>query len=523
MSLIGYGNCKAYSLEDRFTDGIFVCDIIGEGEVSIGLGVIWDENLQQTVKPRVENLIIPSTVARYNYTTNRTEEYSVVEIMSDGFAECEDLISVEIPSSVTTIRGAAFSDCHSLTEIEIPNTVTTLGGGVFNNCFNLTSVKLPDALKEISNGLFNGCQNLSTLTIPNSVTTIGIAAFMESGLVSIDIPESVTSINERIFAQCNSLISIEIPKSITKIPTAAFSGCKNLKTVILPETITSLEVMPFYDCDNLNTIFCYAVTPPEVKEWPIHAFSNFFANVYVPENSIEDYKKAYEWASFRNYNGIKPILSDDGMVIQPNQAFQLGVIGSDSDVIWRSLDPSVAYVNECGLVVAIGEEGATEIEAEVDGEILICLVIVEEARVYTRESDEVNIVEPYNLVIESIGGNPLMLNVRLEPVGAVTEIKWSSSDETIATIEKGLITLHGDGDVTFSVDTENGIEKTFETDTQSIIEAGIEEILGDTDVMTPITVYDLSGRIILHNATNEQIRNLDKGIYIIKNKKIFVK
>ena len=73
------------------------------------------------------------------------------------------------------------------------------------------------------------------------------------------------------------------------------------------------------------------------------------------------------------------------------------------------------------------------------------------------------------------------------------------------------------------VETENGLEETIEVDTQNIEQAGIESIFSDTDIMTPMNVYDLNGRIIYFNATLEQIKGLDKGLYIIKGKKVMIK
>ena len=62
-----------------------------------------------------------------------------------------------------------------------------------------------------------------------------------------------------------------------------------------------------------------------------------------------------------------------------------------------------------------------------------------------------------------------------------------------------------------------------EIDTQNIDQAGIEDIFADEDLIQPLNVYDLSGRIIFFNATLEQITNLEKGLYIIKGKKVIIK
>ena len=52
-----------------------------------------------------------------------------------------------------------------------------------------------------------------------------------SGLISITIPDSVTSIDNYAFYNCRSLTSITIPSSVTEIGAYAFYGCSGLTSV----------------------------------------------------------------------------------------------------------------------------------------------------------------------------------------------------------------------------------------------------------------------------------------------------
>ena len=73
---------------------------------------------------------------------------------------------------------------------------------------------------------FSGCTGLTSITIPSSVTTLEGNSFSGcTGLTSITIPSSVTSIGGSCFAHCTGLTSITIPSSVTSIGGSCFSGC----------------------------------------------------------------------------------------------------------------------------------------------------------------------------------------------------------------------------------------------------------------------------------------------------------
>ena len=83
-----------------------------------------------------------------------------------AFSE-KNVVSVEIPDSVTEIGNFAFAECTSLTSIVIPKNVSKVGVGVFQNDRNLSycEIKNPD-LKEFGNGSFDDCKKLKTVVLP---------------------------------------------------------------------------------------------------------------------------------------------------------------------------------------------------------------------------------------------------------------------------------------------------------------------------------------------------------------------
>jgi Flp pilus assembly protein protease CpaA len=139
-------------------------------------------------------LVIPATLGGNAVTT----------IGISAFYD-NDLTSVTIPNSVTTIGGYAFSNNHAITSVTIGNSVTSIGASAFYDN-DLTSVTIPNSVTSIGEGAFMG-NALTTVTIPNSVTAIGSLAFASNALTSVTISDSVTSIGEEAFND-NRLTSV---------------------------------------------------------------------------------------------------------------------------------------------------------------------------------------------------------------------------------------------------------------------------------------------------------------------------
>jgi len=76
-----------------------------------------------------------------HYRPNADSDYlPVTEIEYRAFKDCENIIKVTIPNSVTIIKSNAFENCFNLASVTIPASVTFIDRGAFNNCDSLTSV-----------------------------------------------------------------------------------------------------------------------------------------------------------------------------------------------------------------------------------------------------------------------------------------------------------------------------------------------------------------------------------------------
>ena len=130
-----------------------------------------------------------------------------------------------------------------------------LGDYAFYGCSGLTSLTIPSSVTSIGEAAFNGCSGLTSLTIPSSVTSIGKGAFYGcSNLTSLTIPSSVISIGSSAFYGCSGLTSLTIPSSVTSIGNSAFLGCSSLTSLTIPSSVTSIGDDTFRDCSGLTSL-----------------------------------------------------------------------------------------------------------------------------------------------------------------------------------------------------------------------------------------------------------------------------
>ncbi len=203
---------------------------------------------------------------------------AIIETASNMlFLGCKNTI---IPNSVTSI-GMAFYNCSGLTSINIHNSITSISGLAFAGCTNLESVNwnaincndfsddygpfsglsniktfsFGEEVEHIPANLCAGLTGLASVIIPNSVSSVGKRAFLNcSGLANITIGNSVASFGIFAFASCSSLTNVTLPSSVTTITEGLFMDCSNLKSVTIPNSITSIEKRVFDGCGSLTSI-----------------------------------------------------------------------------------------------------------------------------------------------------------------------------------------------------------------------------------------------------------------------------
>jgi hypothetical protein len=140
--------------------------------------------------------------------------------------------------------------------------VTTIPNYAFNNCKMLISITLPNSVTSIGEMAFAGgwddakkqpLGNITKVTLANGVTTIGNKAFINNKLTNITIPNSVTSIGDNAF-ESNQLIKVIIPNTVTTIGKYVFGDNSKLTNVTIGKGVTAIGEGAFYECSSLTDI-----------------------------------------------------------------------------------------------------------------------------------------------------------------------------------------------------------------------------------------------------------------------------
>jgi len=134
--------------------------------------------------------------------------------------------------------------------------VTTIGGWAFYpNRTTIVSVIIPNSVTSIGDSAFHGCMELTVVIIPNSVISIGESAFYGcTGLTSVTIGTGVTIIDQLAFYGCSKLAGVIIPDSVINIAYRAFTGCSAMTSVTLGNSLTSIGGSAFSGCSKLTGV-----------------------------------------------------------------------------------------------------------------------------------------------------------------------------------------------------------------------------------------------------------------------------
>ena len=253
--------------------------------------------LSDYAKNNLTTIVLPST------TTS---------IGANAFSGCENLTSIVIPDSVTEIGEGAFQNCTSLKSVTIPDGVTSIEQNTFEGCTSLTTVVMPDSVANIKYKAFKDCKNLTNIVLSSSLESISGQGFYNTGITSIELPEGLTTIGASAFTN-SKITEIYIPASVNNIEGAVSSGLTNLVVDPNNPVYTSRDV-DGTECNcvveiSTNTLIATCTTstiPSFVTALGSEAFSSYSASSLVISANITNI------ATVMRYSRIDSLIVDEG-------------------------------------------------------------------------------------------------------------------------------------------------------------------------------------------------------------------
>lgn len=323
--------------------------------------------------------------------TSVTLPSSLNEIGYYSFGYCSKLKEIKIPESVTILNDLCFCHCTGLTTLTIPKNVEKYDESITFRCDNLTdinvdknnakfssydgvvynknqtillgcpegkaTVNIPSTVTRIEEWALNTNRKITSIKLPSGLKSIGLHAFRDcSSLKSITIPDGVTAIGNCAFYGCSSLEYIKLPNGLTKLERSMFHSCEKLQEIKLPPNITLIKETAFYRCTNLRNV----VIPDSVTTIQKSAFTycNNLTSIILPKSLTN-----LEGSAFGSCPNLTNVYLQDGLKTIDDYAF-----GSKNNIKSIFIPSSVETIAQ----YAIGYNWASPNPTKVDGFTIYC-------------------------------------------------------------------------------------------------------------------------------------------------------
>ena len=453
-----------------------------------------DVVISENAFPKLSKCAYPSGIKNpfsiYDYAISFPVETSIIE---NGFIFNQNKSRIYlapfnleddyvIPDVVKYIEPAAFANCQSLKTVTLPNNLIEIGKQAFAAC-TLKNIKTLNATPPVVKDEDAFKQNIygtATLTVPDGCYEVYRKAavwnkFIKMASTNGNIYVGELSVNP---TEKNTWVSATGSLSVTIKPSDATN--KDVRWSSSDETVVTVDNRGVFTATGrgLATLTATTTDGSNLSASCIVNVVQPVTSITIPESRIN--LKAGEYKIL------------EASVLPEN--------ANDRSITWSSSDPSVARV-ENGVVFALND-GIAEIQAEANdgyGATAKCTITV---------GTEVSEIQLNMQKVTMKVGEFTTLTATVIPENASNKVlDWYSSDESVASVNDGLILAHSKGDVDIRVSATDGSGVYAECNVTVTDGSGIDGI--DSDSVDDVEYYDIHGMKVAHPST---------GLYIVKYK-----
>lgn len=313
----------------------------------------------------------------------------------------------------------------------------------------------------IGSSAFQDCKNLETVSLPGSMTALGKAAFLRCGeLINVKLPASLKSVGEDCFTGCEKLVLLDltgVPDEIMELRTS-LEG-----TVTLPAGVK-----------NARLRWTLETAAGEIPCSEIAEVCGQEGGYYLKMKSSGKVSLTCRDA-MTGAHGSKTVTFTEGLMILPQGVDTL--ISGEELTLSAVAMPGAKKITARWFLVS-GQEYATV----TDNGVLTAGIVEEPTTIRVtavltgstvRMTKEFTILPQVSQVTIQYRGNPapaeqeisaedgdtLRFKASTLPAEAVSPVQWRSSDEKVAVVDGGLVTLVGSGRAVITAQAMDGGKK----------------------------------------------------------------
>ncbi len=225
--------------------------------------------------------------------------------------------------------------------------VVRIGADLLAGYDKITGVEIPSTVTEIEESAFKGCKSLKSVDFGDSIVKIGQGAFYGcESLEMINLPETVEEIGASAIYNCASLTAIIIPDSVTEIAGSAFGDCHSVKPLVIGKSVKNIESGAFTWMQDGSSqsaagiyedLYMLPENPPKLED----SYMGSSGKAYCPAESVAKYNGSGAWMAVGTFEALPNVFA-----VFYKERFMVEE-GEEVELLYKSFNPgNVEIISE---------------------------------------------------------------------------------------------------------------------------------------------------------------------------------